>query len=232
MMNEIPYCSYMIFDFFGKRKRFSHKTGNSLSHRIIESFNMTCLSAFLSDSTMPLGRKNLFIRCPEIRITDSALPVNARQRIPQSRASFAITAAHIHPDNFFRINIFCQPNPYLIAFVPDKGPHSISFNGQATFRLILHLFRNFFIFFIHIILQPTFGNICNPDYPGRREFFYGKSADQFFYFLRYSPVLRILSKLSAALFAFKPLFSIVNFTVFYNVFTLTVRVKTLDFFQK
>jgi len=188
MVNKIPYCSGMIFNFFGKRESSSDQSGNSLSHCVAEPFSITCFSASLSCSTVPFGRKNLFIRGPEIRITDSTLPVNAGQRIPQPLSAFTVSAAGIYPGNLFHINIFCRPNQYFTAFVPDKRPHFVSFDGQAAFRHVshFHFFRNLLIFFIYIILKPAFRNACNSYYSGRRKFFIKKSPNQIYGFLRYS----------------------------------------------
>ena len=78
MMNKKPYRSDMISFFLGKRKCFSDRTGNPPPHFAIRAFDIISFSCLLTHRAMAGLRKNLFVRFPEIRINNSALPVNAR----------------------------------------------------------------------------------------------------------------------------------------------------------
>ncbi len=66
-------------------------------------------------------RKNSLISGPKIRMTDSALPVNARQRVPEGLCISPVPFSHITFDNLSRVNIFCQSYPLLIPFITDVG---------------------------------------------------------------------------------------------------------------
>ena len=134
-MNKIPYRSDMILYFFGKRKRFSHKTRNSLTKSVVKSFDMVGLSCFFANSTMSFRWKNNTICFPKISVTDRALTINRRHRIPKTLCSFFIPTANINANNFTCVSVFCKPNPNLIALVIHKRPQLITFNGKSPFRL-------------------------------------------------------------------------------------------------
>ncbi len=163
MMYKIPYRTDMILNFFGKRECFSYQSGNSLSHCVIKPLNMIGFSSFFTNRTMPFGRKNFVAGRPEICIRNGTLPVNSRYRIPKPQRPFLISISCIDTCYFSCILIYCEPNPLLIIFISDKRPHFIALYRQPALRFFFHInfFRRFFIFFIHIILQPTCRNICD-----------------------------------------------------------------------
>jgi len=224
-MNEIPYSSDMIFDFFGKRQSLSGQSRNSLPHCIVESFYMVCFSALLFYSAMSLGWKNICISRPKIRITNSALTINRRKRIPQPLRAFIAAASAIYPGNFFCLYILRKPNPYLISFVPDKGPCLISLNRQPAFTLLshFHFLEDSFIFLVDITLQPSFRHSCNSCYSCKRNPFQKKFV---YYFLRFTIdnfIFRIFNKLPPAILTHKFLLPVMNITIFNNLSRIALR---------
>src|SRR4028119_582581 len=61
-MNKIPNSPNMIGEFFGERKSFYHQPRYSLSHRIIKSFYIVCLTSILSYFLVSFFWKNSSIR--------------------------------------------------------------------------------------------------------------------------------------------------------------------------
>ena len=140
-MDKTPYRPDMIFNFFRKRKRFSDKARNSLSHHTVETLYIIGFPAFFPYRTMSLRRENNFAGSLKICITYGALTINAGKRIPQPDSALAVTATDINPDNHLRLNVFCRPYPYFIAFVSCERPHLIAFDSQP---LSLSLTLTFF----------------------------------------------------------------------------------------
>jgi hypothetical protein len=163
-VNKIPDRSEMIGKFFRERQRFSHQASNALPQRVVAPFNMTGFAAGFVHRAMSFRRQHLPIRRPEIRITHGTLPIHPRQGLPQPLGPLPIPAAEKHPHDFLACHVFGQPQPLLIAFVPDKGPQFVSFEGQAAWWFVLHrdLFWHRRIFLLHIALQPASRHASHP----------------------------------------------------------------------
>jgi hypothetical protein len=131
MMNKKPYGSYMIFYFFGKGKSFSHKSGNPLTHRIIESFYMIGFSGMFSNRTVTFRGKDMGICLPKICVDHRALTICGRKRIPESLCTLPAPVADMHTDNFSCIPINCKPYPIFIIFASDKRVHFVTPDCQA-----------------------------------------------------------------------------------------------------
>ncbi|QTA86678.1 Uncharacterized protein dnm_027020 [Desulfonema magnum] len=222
-MNKIPYRTDMILNFFGKGKRFSHKTRNSLPKRVVKSFNMAGLPCLFADSTMPFRWKDRIIRFPEISVTDRTLTIYRRQGIPETLCARFVPASDMNTDNFTRVPVFFQPYQDLIAFIINKGPQFVTFGSEPSFRLFFYIrfLRNIFIFLIDIIMKPTLGNPDSSCYTGKRDAFPQKSVNDILCLLRNNFFGRILNKPPSAFFAQKSLFSVVNISVFYNIVRFT-----------
>ena len=61
-MNKIPNSSHMIGEFFREGKSLSPQARYSLSHGIIKSFYIVCLTSILSYSSVSFFRKNYSVR--------------------------------------------------------------------------------------------------------------------------------------------------------------------------
>ena len=75
MANEILDSADMIFQFLREGKRRPDQTGNSLSQRAVESFDMIGYPLLLLDDPMLLCFNHTLIRTPAIGIKHSMLPV-------------------------------------------------------------------------------------------------------------------------------------------------------------
>ena len=113
-MYEKPYRTYMILHFLRKGKGFTHKSRNPLAHRIVETLDITCFSAFFRDGFVTCRRKDPFIRFPKISINNSALTIYRRNCPPKKFGVFLLPATDMRADNFSRVGIDCQPYPYLV----------------------------------------------------------------------------------------------------------------------
>ena len=144
MMSKKPYRSDMISFFPGKRERFSHRTGNPLSHPAIETLSIISFSGFLPRWTMAVPRKNLAVRIPNICKNHSTLSVNARHGPPQSRGTFPVTISDMNSAISFVSVSFANHVRYLfLLFLTDvrisshpvvRCPSGLSLTGTA-FRI-------------------------------------------------------------------------------------------------
>jgi len=161
-MNKIPDCADMILQLFRKGQCFSHKSGHPLPQREIEPFDMIRFPTFLSHRLMPFCGEYRIISRPEICISDGALAVNRRQRIPQAFGTYSITVSDEYAYDFSRIDINRKPNPLFITLFTDEGPHFITFYCQPPFCFYNINFMGYFLVFsIDIFLQPRLGNPSN-----------------------------------------------------------------------
>ena len=215
----------MIIIFFGKGKSLSYQPGNTLPECAVESFNMVRMPRFLSGGSVPVFRYNLFICFQKIRITDCTLTVNTRKGFPQFFRILPCSFSNMEPCDLTGISVKGQPYPSFLFLFSDKTPYFIKFNGQFAF------FRFYDTVIIWNIVcnatkkqkQPCERNIhdtadASQRYAFNQQFFndiFFKTGNCFFF--------TVFHKLSAAVFAAVILFSVMNMSVFFDIFGIAFR---------
>jgi len=56
MMDKIPDCPNVIFNFLGKRKCFSNQARNALAHCIVKALDMVGFPTFFANCFVTFGR--------------------------------------------------------------------------------------------------------------------------------------------------------------------------------
>ena len=71
----------------------------------IKTFNVIGLSGLFADCPMAFRWQHGFIRAPEIRIADRALPINRRQRFPETFSALPVTTSDEDSDDLTSIPV-------------------------------------------------------------------------------------------------------------------------------
>jgi len=224
-MYEKPYRAYMILHLLREGEGFTHKSGYPLTHRIIETFDITCFSAFFRDGFVTCRRKDPLIRFPKISMNNSALTIYRRNCPPKKFGVFPLPATDMRADNFSRVGIDCLPYPYLVLLFADERPHFVTLNRERPFFFFGHFYLFFqrFIFFIAIAVKLTPGYAADADDAGERDFFQKHLIYKFFFFIRNSSLLRVFDEIFPTIFAHVSPFSVGGISVSHGVFGVAPR---------
>lgn len=169
-MNEKPYCTYMAFQFFGKRKGFTHESGDPLPDRVVETFDIIRHSAILSDGTVTFGREDSFVSPPKIGVNNGALTICGRKRFPRRRRGRRRVSRRFpacpRPSPTIS-NICC---PIFVVLASDEGPHVVALDRQSLFPFsdYFNFLFNAFVLRIDVALKPGVGNLGDAADSGER----------------------------------------------------------------
>ena len=92
---------------------------------------MRRFASFFADRTMAFGGQHRRITGQEIAITDRALAIISRQRLPEFATRFSRTVAKGKADNPARLSLQSDQDPYNVAFVADKRPQLVGFENRS-----------------------------------------------------------------------------------------------------
>lgn len=130
-MKKEVQASLMHHQRLGERERFTDKTSQALSERLIPALHMSCIACFLSDCGMLLFRDHGLIRCPEIGEAVTST-VGRWDGLPQLTTGSLASVSDHRGDHLTRLATQGDPDPRLIGLFRNKGPELISFQDRRS----------------------------------------------------------------------------------------------------
>jgi hypothetical protein len=125
VVNEAANTNLMPEGIFAERERLADQVRTALAECVVEALDVGGLSRLFADRSMALRRQDSVIGLIEVAITDAALAIVGRKRLPQRTAGGFRAVPKGQSDDATCLALQDQPNPHDIPFVTNKRPQFV-----------------------------------------------------------------------------------------------------------
>jgi hypothetical protein len=126
--DEKSYGTNVVGQFLGERQRFADETGQTLSQRVVEAFDVMGFPALFRNRLVPLRRDHAFVGLILIGVKPGLLAIRHRDLSPQLLSALPPTIPHVEGYNLMGFGVHGHPDPWLVGSLLYGAPHLIGFS--------------------------------------------------------------------------------------------------------
>jgi hypothetical protein len=130
--DEISDGTDVVGQFLGERQRFADETGQTLSQRVVEAFDVIGFPGLFRHRLMPLRRIHAFVHLILIRVKPGLLAIRPRDLGPQRLSAVPTTISNVEGDNLTGVGVHGNPDPLPVGSLPYEASHLVGFGFQQV----------------------------------------------------------------------------------------------------